>query len=1751
MQDLTSEPSRRTSKFQTKDLVWDILLIAVLVLAALLRFTGVNWDSTTHMHPDERFLTMVVSSMRPVESLGDLFNTAKSTLNPHNIGYGLYVYGTLPLFLVRYVGEWVGQTGYDEIFLVGRQLSAFFDTLTVLMVYLMAARLLRSHKAGVLAATFAALAVLPIQIAHYFTVDSYALFFSALAMYFAVRVMTQESPSAGSSKWGQQVTGAWQGVGSYIGFGAAFGMAMACKVNVAPLVIMLPGAAILRLAAMPESERETRYFSILRNLVLAGAAALLLFRIFQPYAFTGPGFFNLIPNEKWLNNLKELARQASGDGDTPPELQWARRPLSFSWENMLVWGLGLPLGLLAWGGFLWMGWRILRGEWRRHVLIWGWTAAYFAWQSINFTRTMRYQLLVYPTLYIIAVWAVMELWRSGVHRRIAWRKVVSAVLAIVVLAGTAAWAFAFTRIYTRPLTRVAASQWIYQNIPAAINLRIEDTQGVTNQPMAFYNSMVMSSGRTLALAFQVRESGALARVDFAHLGDRVQDPPVKTLITLLSQTPDRDGALAAAMVTDTFATKDDPRGEPYSALFDRPVQLEAGRTYYLVFDLSETSSTLEVAGPLQIAVQTPSGMVTQPLADPVETLKPGQGFQTVFRAVHSGTLREVELPHVLDWLGLPESKGIDLTLKDGDGAQIATGTVEGVFDASDHFRGGPTTLALNQPVQIIEGNTYILSLSLKGDRGALAIYGSRQAKETDWDDALPLPLEGYSPYDYNSGNYRSDLNFQMYWDDNADKLARFLTSLDQADFLFISSNRQWGTVTRVPERYPLSTAYYRALLGCPPDKDVVWCYRVAEPGMFKGALGFELVQVFESYPNLGDVQVNTQFAEEAFTVYDAPKVMIFQKTGQYDSAAVRQLLGAVDLTKVVRLTPRKAGSYPGNLMLPPDRLSGQQSGGTWSDLFKRADWLNSSPTVTVVVWYLTILLLGWAAYPFVRFALRGLPDRGYPLARITGLLLWALPVWWAGSAGIAVTRGLVWVGAGLVVLIGAALAFVQRRELAEEIRSNWRYFLLVETLGLAFFALFLLVRLGNPDLWHMYKGGEKPMDFAYFNAVLRSTTFPPYDPWFSGGYLNYYYYGFVLVGMPVKALGIVPAVAYNLILPTLFAMLLLGGFSVVWNLVSAAHRDENGEPARPYFSALMGSLFLGVFGNLGSLRMIWHGVMKLAAPGGVIDNSTIFQKIGWTVQGLVSTLGGAQLPYPRGDWYWIPSRAFPGSAITEFPAFTFLYADLHAHLISLPVTILCLSWALSIVLGKWQWGDDQGRKKGLQIAAAFALGGLAIGVLRAGNTWDFPTYLALAAVALLVSSMRHARWEGRLPDWISPSVRRLAIGLGAVALLAGLALAFYQPFSRWYGQAYNEIMFWKDEHTPIWSYWTHWGLFFFVILSLMAWETRDWMAKTPLRSLNKLRPFWTWIQAGIVLLLAAVAVLLILKVQIAWFTLPLMVWSAILLLRPGLSDAKRAALFLIGTALTLTLLVEVVVLKGDIGRMNTVFKFYLQAWTMLSLAGAACLAWIFPVVEQAWRSGSRLTWQTGLIVLVFGAGLFPALGGMDKIKDRIDPRTPHTLDGMAYMDYSTYTEVNPDTQQGSVMDLSEDARAIRWLQENVQGSPVIVEGYVSEYRWGARYAINTGLPAVLGWNWHQRQQRALTPDTWVWERVDAIKNFYSTVNRDEALAFLNKYGVRYVIVGQMERIIYPETGIQKFDGFAGDLWVEVYRDGQTVIYEVK
>ena len=1667
--------------------LYEAALALVLLLALYLRTTGLDWDSGQHLHPDERFLTMVGSAIQPVHSLSEYFDTAHSTLNPANKGFGFYVYGTLPLFIVRYVAGALHKADYGHINLVGRVLSALADLLTIFLVYLLGKRLF-NRRVGLLAATFSTFAVLQIQYSHFYAVDNFATMFGMLALYIAVLIAKRSPEVAPKDDWLL-----------YVAFGAAYGAALASKLSIAPAAVLLPTAALIRLLRLPEEEQRKQTGVMLLLLGIGGLVGLLTFRVFQPYAFRGPGFFSGL-NPHWIDNLRQLRAQTAGTADFPPAMQWARRPIWFGWQNLTFWGLGLPLALSAWAGFLWMAWRTLKRP-ERYALLWGWTAVFFTLVSLQNNPSLRYFLPIYPTLAVIGAWFWWEVWKkwreNKLHRWIA----IASTLAITVLA--AGWAFAFVNIYHRPHTRVAATRWIFAHIPGAITLESGTGQSRFQEPLAFPPNLQIEPNTPYTLHFVPHRSGTATHVYLPHI-------KAASRITI---------SLANGQ-SELFNTSIAPKKSQQQQTIevkDPAIMLTAGVEYTL--KIKGTNAL--ICGPITITTD-PQGSITLPF--PHQCLTDNDlPLRLTFTTDQKARITKISI-HKTQRIS-PKNQKLTIQLR-----LLQTGQKSPLAEASARVNWGTNgetsaRIALNHPVQIQKDKGYDLVLTPSSQ---ISLEGSRIANETSWDDGLPLRMDGYDPF----GGIYTGLNFEMYWDDNEDKRQRFYSILDTADVIMITSSRQWASLSRLPERYPLVNAYYRHLMGCPPWMTVEHCYNIARVGTFHGDLGFTLTKVYESDPTLGPIRINDQPSEEAFTVYDHPKVFIFRRDG-YNPAAVRAALGAVDLEHVMRIPPGKMPPHPANLLLPPARWGLQQLSGTFAALFPSTSPLNRWQIFAVLAWYLFIALLGWLAWPLIRPFFRAFPDAGYPAARLVGMMLFAYSAWLLGSWGIPVTRTLLLAVLAFLVVAAALAAYAQFPSIKEDLRRRKREIIWAEIFFLAFFLLDLYIRWNNPDLWHPWKGGEKPMDFSFFMAAIKSATFPPYDPWFAQGYINYYYWGFVLVGMPVKLLGIRPTVAYNLILPTLFGATALVAFALVRGLYASL----KGEGRQARLVGLAGTIGFVLLGNLGTVKMIWQGFEKVAAAPNLLEHASGLRRTLFAIEGFFKVLGGAHLPYSIGDWYWIPSRAIPAKGevepITEFPFFTFLYADLHAHLMALGITVLVLLWGVGLLLyvqkhkPDWRWW-----------AGAIAWGGFFIGALRPTNTWDWPTYLLLG-----IAAAGFAAWKVQRPH--QPTWRRLAGAASAAAWLILASALFFAPYTHWYAQGYTKVHIWHGTHTPITAYLVHWGLFLYILVSWLIWESRRWLAETPaVQGLRWWSKNYPWAIATVLLTaIVTAAVALHFHAQIAWLVVPLIAWDGVLLLRRGRPLPQQILLTFFGFGLVLTLMVEIIVLSGDIGRMNTVFKFYYQVWTLFAVSAAVALGLL---AKEACKHRPKLrnTWGAGLLLLVWGAALFPVIGGAAKMQDRMAP-APHTLDGMAYMQYAHYYD------QDTNLPLNEDYEAILWMQQHVKGTPVIVEANTVEYRWGTRYTIYTGLPGVVGWNWHERQQRGVVVGSqWVEERVAAVREFYRTPDLEKAKQFLQKYGVRYIVVGRLEEAYYKGKGLDKFPRAEGKLWRAVFRTGETTIYEV-
>jgi uncharacterized membrane protein len=134
--------------------------------------------------------------------------------------------------------------------------------------------------------------------------------------------------------------------------------------------------------------------------------------------------------------------------------------------------------------------------------------------------------------------------------------------------------------------------------------------------------------------------------------------------------------------------------------------------------------------------------------------------------------------------------------------------------------------------------------------------------------------------------------------------------------------------------------------------------------------------------------------------------------------------------------------------------------------------------------------------------------------------------------------------------------------------------------------------------------------------------------------------------------------------------------------------------------------------------------------------------------------------------------------------------------------------------------------------------------------------------------------------------------------------------------------------------------------------------------------------------------------------------------------------------------------------------------------------------------------------------------------------------------------------------LKHDLEAIIWLQRNIKGSPVILEAVGPTYAWTSRISIHSGLPTIIGWDWHQRQQRAAADPGQVKKRIQDVRQIYSAEDPKKILPLLKKYHVSYIYVGPLETTSYPRKGIDKFKRFDGRYWASVYRSKKVTIYKL-
>ena len=836
-----------------------------------------------------------------------------------------------------------------------------------------------------------------------------------------------------------------------------------------------------------------------------------------------------------------------------------------------------------------------------------------------------------------------------------------------------------------------------------------------------------------------------------------------------------------------------------------------------------------------------------------------------------------------------------------------------------------------------------------------------------------------------------------------------------------------------------------------------------------------------------------------------------------------------------------------------------------------------------VRWWIAFLLISTAVFPLSFHLFHRLPDKGFAFTKPLGLLIISYLFWMLGTLGITGNdMGGVLVGVGGV--IGLSI-WAGRKEgaaaMGRWVREHWRHLLLTELVFATLFFLWVWVRSQNPAI----AATEKPMEFAFLNSLTRSPQFPPNDPWLSGFGISYYYFGYVMSAVMGKLTAVSTPFTFNLTLAWLVAGTGTAAFGLVYNLLDLTGFQKPVRSVAPVRSAvllgLIAALAIPLAGNM-------EVGLEMAHANGIGNDAfwTWLDMRDLPAPAIEASID-APARYESGAWWWwrssrpiheyhLSGRAEEGlEPIVEFPAFSFVLGDMHPHVLALPFIFLSMAMALT-----WFIGDRKRLPRPpAPLLPRYFFTALILGGLAFLNTWD-----VLIHLFIMVGAFTLGRWrdDGKI------NLPRAA--LFAFSLIVGLFVLYYPFFLGFSSQAaapYLLPMLMRPTRLP--HFLTIFGMSLIPIVMLMGvlvkqqrfagWKDGLKTAVFLPLTLFIIMLLFGWLIAispagsGTVtnlatelglnlsphpgglaigwgttavftllpaLLTARIATPFVTLLLIGLIATAVMVWTQQLTInneqlttddQQSLLATRHSplafVLLLIVTAALLTLGTEFLYLRDNFGvRMNTIFKFYYQAWSLFGVAGLFGLGWLWQHSRKAGIVAAMGYSAAFLVAMAFP--VYAVNSRAIEYRGAVDAevRQPATLDGLAQR-----ARYNPAEYE-----------AIIWMRDNVEGDPIILEATGGAYSEHGRFSTNTGLPTLLGWANHEYQWRG-SSTTEPATRAEDIRHIYSAPDWGYTAQLLDEYQVEYIIVGGLELTEYGATVHEKFEGLQ-----EAFRNDGVVIY---
>jgi len=829
-----------------------------------------------------------------------------------------------------------------------------------------------------------------------------------------------------------------------------------------------------------------------------------------------------------------------------------------------------------------------------------------------------------------------------------------------------------------------------------------------------------------------------------------------------------------------------------------------------------------------------------------------------------------------------------------------------------------------------------------------------------------------------------------------------------------------------------------------------------------------------------------------------------------------------------------------------------------------------------LVWWITLLVFGLAAFPLTAYLFRFFEGRGYGFSKAAGVLIVAFVVWTLAYVKVLpftqpfillILLSLGAVSWGVPVTRNAAFDAVKAKNGLRDVAIQESLFIV------ALFAWCVIK--GN---YSAIIGEEKFMDFAFLNVLVRTDSLPSPDPWMAGQTINYYYFGQYIYALLTKFSGVRNAVAYNLAMCSCFAFTFSMSYSLGSMFMDGA--IKKGLPAPKLFrtgAGILTALCVSLFGNSHAFYY-WE-----KSPGNGLLST--FSEFGINVGRTASFFYPDSTRFigynPESEIYDAAMAVIKAGdrTIHEFPVYSFLLGDLHAHVVSMlgVLLIIAILFALFWAAREPFWDDRYGSKgtitspgysflqhlRGelfLVLQPEIIATGFLLAIATMCNYWDFLIYFIFSCMVLLIYATKRSAKLATLPGLIFFAAQT------AMILLCYLKFSS-QPAAH-FGMQFLVLALSLCGTALLPCALTRTGLgmsFLFVTATLGSLPFNmnfDMIANALARVENTTSGYQFFILWGTHL---TFAIVLILFTLLRGFLHRSEEKSSRGPVSGFLSRLLPTDLFMSGTAVVgfiLLLAPEIFyvmdIYGGSYKRANTMFKFTFEAFILLSLVVGYTLFRLYAARTQSTIKNililSTAIFLTGSIFVI---GTYPAVS-IEQRSGAISLDESFTLDGTASL-------ADRDSPQltGYMGDMRSYLEAIDWLNLYVDGTPVICEAFGPSYTDFNIVSAYTGLPTVIGWQTHEWLWRfqgvvdengdlvsdPAKADVWLdvmTPRNNDIALIYTSSDAAQVLETLKRYNVEYLIVGDLERVQYPTIN----DSLLKSLGSVVFESGSLYIVEI-